>query len=492
MITQKAKTDFKTPFLCTTILIGCLTLSGCVVGPDYQKTSLFTPSGWSQGAKEMPPKPVTLADWWQRLNDSTLDSLITSAIQYNNDVASAKARVREARASVWQTTGALFPSLDGSASGNRSRSGGHEGSQYRGGFDASWEIDIFGANRRALEASRYSLQAANEDLRATMVTLIGDIAQNYVEARGLQQKIALARSSAFTQRKTANLTREKFNAGAVSQLDLSNAEGQASSTEANIPQMEANLATTIHRLSVLTGQTPAALNSLFKTTKRIPQVKWPIPVGIPADILLTRPDLRALERRYAQSTARIGQQEANRYPSLTLTGAISTSATQIGELGKSSSISWSGGPGISIPIFNAGQRAAAVEIARAQRDQAFIAYRAGVLSALEEVENALVMLKKERVRSGKLAQSAASYRKALELSRALYQSGNTSFLELLTAERSSYSADQSSIDSRVSIVNDYIALMKALGGGWDGEVDIKTPEVQDGYIGPHIRKAEQP
>lgn len=492
MIKQKTLSHFKISFTRTAILTGFFALTGCVVGPDYQKPSFIMPTSWGQASKQMSSEPVKLADWWQKLNDQTLDSLIISAIECNNDIAKAKARVREARATVVQSTSTLFPSLDASASTNRSRATQHEGSQYRGGFDAGWEIDLFGANRRAIEAARYGLQASKEELRATMVTLIGDIAQNYVEARGLQQKITLARRSAIAQRQTANLTREKFKAGAVSQLDLSNAEGQAASTEASIPQMEANLTTTIHRLSVLTGQAPLALGPLFKTTKPIPQIKWPIPTGIPAYILLTRPDLRVLERQYAQSTARIGQREAERYPSLTLTGAISTSATQIGELGKNSSIGWSIGPGLSIPIFNAGQRAAAVEIARAQRDQAFISYRAGILSALEEVENALVMLKKERIRSSKLAQSAAAYRKALELSRSLYQTGNTSFIELLTAERSSYSANQSSIDSRVAIVTDYIALMKALGGGWDGTVNINKPEIQDGYTGPHIRKAERP
>lgn len=466
-------------------------LSGCLVGPDYQKPVFKLDSMWSSHSRETPSEPPELAGWWHRLNDPLLDKLVTDAIAGNNDVASAKAKVREARASLWQTTGTLFPTLDGSASGNRNKpAGGSERSQYRSGLDSSWEIDLFGANRRAVEAAKYGLDGAKEDMRATMLTLIGDVATNYAEIRGLQQQIALAERTAVAQRRTAQLTKDKFSAGAVSQLDVSNAEGQAATTEAGIPQMQANLATTIHRLSVLTGQSPTALNDIMAKTGKIPEPEWPIPAGVPADILLTRPDVRLAERQYAQATARIGQKEAQRYPSLTLTGNISTAATQPGELGKSSSISWSVGPGISVPIFEGGQRIAAVEVARAQRDQSFVAYRNSVLTALEDVENALVSLKKEKERSAKLAVAANSYSKALTLSRSLYQSGNTSFLELLNAERSHYSSEQSLIESRVSITKDYISLMKALGGGWNGEVDDKKPEIVDGYTGPHIRKVE--
>lgn len=473
------------------VLTSFVVLSGCLVGPDYQKPVFKLDSMWSSHSSETPSQPPELARWWHRLNDPMLDKLIADAIAGNNDVASAKAKVREARASLWQTTGTLFPTLDGSASGNRNKSaGGPERSQYRSGLDSSWEIDLFGANRRAVEAAKYGLDGAKEDMRATMLTLIGDVATNYAEIRGLQQQIALAERTAVAQRRTAQLTKDKFSAGAVSQLDVSNAEGQAATTEAGIPQMQANLATTIHRLSVLTGQSPTALNDIMAKTGKIPEPKWPIPAGVPADILLTRPDVRLAERQYAQATARIGQKEAQRYPSLTLTGNISTAATQPGELGKSSSISWSVGPGVSIPIFEGGQRIAAVEVARAQRDQSFVAYRSSVLTALEDVENALVSMKKEKERSAKLAVAANSYSKALALSRSLYQSGNTSFLELLNAERSHYSSEQSLIESRVSITKDYISLMKALGGGWNGEVDITKPEIVDGYTGPHIRKVE--
>jgi len=469
--------------------IGCLTLSGCLVGPDYQESSILMPANWLTISKQTPAQPAALAGWWRRLNDPLLDKLINEAIISNTDVASAKARVREARASLRQSTGTLFPLLNGSAAASRNRAnGGPEGNRYSAGVDSSWEIDLFGANRRAIEAAGYGLDAAEEDLRATMVTLIGDIATNYVEARGLQTQIALARKSAVAQRNTAVLMNKKFAAGDASALDVNNANGQASSTEANIPRLEMQLAAATHRLSVLTGSAPLAVNQILTKSGKIPTPKWPIPMGIPADILLTRPDIRMAERRYAQSTAKIGQREAERYPALTLTGNIATAAAKAGDLGRNSTIGWSLGPGLSIPVFQGGQRIAAVEIARAQRDQSFIAYRAAILTALEEVENALVALGKDRTSANKLDESTRAYAKSLELARSLYESGNTSFLELLTAERSHYAAEQSYIDSRVTITKDYIALMKALGGGWDGVVNVSRPEIVDTNTGPHIRK----
>lgn len=481
--------NFKSIRVSLFLSVVLISLTGCVVGPDYHTPQISTPFSWSQ-KNQITEQPAQLAGWWRQFNDPQLVSLVNDAISGNNDVASAKAKVREARANLWQTIGTVLPSLNGTAAMNRSRAnGGSEFSQYRSGFDSSWEIDLFGADRRAIEAAKYGLDASEEELRATMVTLIGDVGSNYVTMRGLQQKLALAKRTAAAQRKTAELTRDKFTAGAVSRLDVANAEGQAASTEATIPQLEANLSVTIHRLAVLTGCPPASLDGRLGKTlgpNKIPQPKWPIASGIPADILLTRPDIRVAERQYAAATAKVGQKIADFYPKLTLTGNISTSATEVGDLGRNSTLSWSFGPGLSIPLFNGGQRKAAVEVAEAQRDQSFIAYRAAVLAGLEDVENALVNLTRERVRAARLASSAKAYETSLSLSRSLYEAGNTSFLELLNAERSSFAAEESSIDSRVAIANDYIALMKALGGGWDGVIDTRQKEIIDRNTGPHI------
>lgn len=480
------------------VIMTALLTSGCVVGPDYEKPHIALPLRWTGTGKVETSKTPELSHWWSRLDDPLLTALIDEAVAGNLDVAASKARIREARASYRQSVGGLFPSADGSASATRNRSAASTSgssdtySLFQAGFDASWELDLFGGKRRSVEAARYGLDAAEEDLRATLLTLIGDVASNYVEARGYQARAALARRTAASQRETVQLTRTRLEAGAASAVDVANASGQASTTEANIPTLEASYAQAVHRLSVLTGRPPAALADRLKKIARIPSPKLPIPTGIPADILLARPDVRLAERQYAQYTAKIGQAEAERYPSVSLTGNIATSGLKLGDLGKSSSISWSFGPTLTVPVFNAGQLAAATDMARAQRDQYFVAWRASVLTALEDVENALVALAQERVRNGRLAASVGHYRDGAALARELYQSGSTSFLELLEAERSLYSAEDALIESRVSIATDYIALNKALGGGWDGFVDASRPEVVDVNTGPHIRKKDGP
>lgn len=462
-------------------------LSACVVvGPDYNSPTIALPAQWSS-TKANNAKPAELAEWWKRFNDPVLNELISQAVTGNNNIAIAKAKIREARASYQQASGALWPQASGNAgaSRNKSRNSG-ESSSFRGGFDTSWELDLFGANRRGVEAARYGLDAVHEEMRATLLTLIGDVTSNYIQLRGDQARLALAQRTAASQNRTAVLTQNKFEAGAVSELDLANAQGQASSTEAVIPDIRTSIMQTTHRLAVLTGQAPTALNQSFTKVLPVPSPPPPVAKGVPADLLLNRPDLRVAERQYARATAVIGQREAERYPSVSLTGNISTSGMQLGDLGKSSTISWSFGPGLTVPIFNAGKLQAAVDGARAARDQSFIAYRAAILTALEEVENASISLTQRRIKYAKLIKAVTAYRTANRISQTLYQTGSTSFLELLTAERSLYSSEETLIQIRVALAQDYIALNKALGGGWDGAIDVSHPEVVDGYTGPHL------
>lgn len=475
------------------MMLAAVALAGCVVGPDYQKSLLPMPAAWSSQKKVASARPPQLSKWWQRLRDPELNALVEEAVAGNLDVAIAKAKIREARASYRQSAGALFPSADGSASAMRNKtaatSGGATGdpySQYQAGFDANWELDLFGANHRSVEAARYGLDASEEELRATLLTLVGDVASNYIQARGYQARIQLARHSAASQRQTAELTRKMAEAGTATAADVARAMGQASSTEADIPTLETSYAEAVHRLSVLAGHPPGTLNERLKRGTPIPTPRLPVPTGIPADILLTRPDVRMAERQYAQYTARIGQAEAARYPSVSLTGDISTSAFKLGDLGKNSTIGWSFGPALSMPVFNAGKLKAAVNVAKAQRDQYFIAYRASVLAALEDVENATVSLSQERIRKTKLALSAKSYGDAARLAGTLYKSGETSLLDVLDAERSLYSAENALLQSRVLIAIDYIALHKALGGGWDGAIETAKPEITDARIGPRL------
>ncbi|BAV46613.1 RND efflux system, outer membrane lipoprotein, NodT family [Mesorhizobium loti] len=479
-------------------MITAVLLAGCVVGPDYRTPILPMPANWSSEKPTKSVQPAQLSQWWQRLRDPQLNTLIEEAVAGNLDVATAKAKIREARASYRQSAGTLLPSVDGSGSVTRNKSAETTSgtnsiySEYQAGFDASWELDLFGANRRGVEAARYGVDASEEELRSTLLTLVGDVASYYTQARGYQARIALARRSAVSQRQTAELTRTMALAGSATAADVAKAMGQAASTEAAVPTLEASYAEAVHRLAVLTGRPPAALSERLKRSKPIPSPRLPMPTGIPADILLSRPDVRMAERQYAQYTAKVGQAEAARYPSVSLTGNISTAALNLGDLGKNSSIGWSFGPSLSVPLFNAGQLQAAADVARAQRDQYFIAYRASVLAALEDVENALVLMAQERIRIGKLAASAKSYGQAASLEGTLYKAGETSLLDVLDAQRSLYSAEDSLLQSRVLLATNYIALNKALGGGWDGTVDSSRPEVVDVKTGPRLAATMTP
>ncbi|MFG1280057.1 efflux transporter outer membrane subunit [Xanthobacter autotrophicus] len=476
-----------------------LCVAACAVGPEYETPDLALPGHWGAAPQARVAPTPDLKAWWRRMGDPVLDALMDEAVAGNLDVATAKANVRAARASYRQQVGGLFPQVTGNASGTRGDTGGRVGSdgdltvdsgygQYQAGLDAGWEIDLFGANRRGVEAAAFGVDASVDDLDAVLLTLVGDVASNYADARGYQAQIALARRTAASQRETEALTRRRLDAGAVSALDVANASGQVASTEANIPELEAALATSVHRLSVLTGQPPGALARRMAAVRKVPAPRLPVPRGIPADVLASRPDVRATERRLGQSTALIGQAEANRYPAISLTGNINATGTQLGDLGRASSISWAFGPSLTVPIFTGGQLKAAVDGTEAARDGAFLAYKASVLTALEEVENASVSLAQQRLKTAKLAVSAAAYGEAARLSRSLYENGSSSFLDVLTAERSLYSAETQLIQSRVATARYYIALNKALGGGWDGMVDTSAREVVDGYTGPHFAR----
>lgn len=481
-----------------------LLLSACAVGPEYATPGFPLPASWNDSRsrpapEQTTPNPPHLGAWWKTLRDPTLNRIMDVAVESNLDVATAKARVREARAGYRKQMGTLFPIADGSGIITRGDNGSALGdddvvdapgryTQYRAGFDASWELDIFGGNRRGLEATKYGMQAAEDDLQATLLTLVGDVASYYVEARGYQARIGLAKRTAATQRETATLTRTRMEAGAVSAVDAANAAGQAASTEAMIPDLQAAYAASVHRLSVLTGQPPTALAELMDRGGRIPSPRAPVRKGVPADVLRSRPDVRQAERELARTTALIGQAEAARYPSVSLTGNVNTMGTKLGDLARGSSISWSYGPTLTVPVFHGGQLKAQVEVTEAQRDQRYLTYHATILTALEDVENAIVSLAQERRKAERLEASTAAYRQAATLSRSLYQNGSTSFLEVLDAERSLYSAEDSLLLSRVSITTDYIALNKALGGGWDGEVDANIPAVVDQNTGPHFAR----
>lgn len=475
--------------------LAALLLGGCAVGPDYAGPPLpvSAPADWNTPETARPKAPE-LAAWWTRLGDPTLDALIAEAVSGNLDVAAAQARLRAARASYAQAGGALWPSLDGGAGLTRTRTTPAQaagrsavGNLYRAGFDAAWEIDLFGGNARAREAAGYGVDAAEADLRATLLTLVGDVATNYVDARGYVQRIALARRIAELQRETADLTRARATVGTATALDAARADAEVAATEAEIPVLEAARAGAVHRLGILLGREPGALVQRLAGEAPLPTLAVDPPRAAPAQVLANRPDVASAERALARATAEVGVATAARYPSISLTGSIATYATQFGDLGRNSSIGWSFGPSLTLPIFQGGALQAAQRLAEAQRDQAFLAYRSAVLTALEDVENASVGLNQERLRRERLATQVGHARDAARLARLLYDNGASAFLDVLDAERTLYAAEQSLLASDVAVASDYVALAKALGGGWSQPVDAGEPLIDDGYTGPHLR-----
>ncbi len=459
-------------------LAAAVLLAGCAVGPDYSLPQIPTPAAWSDGDTQ----PADLSRWWRRLGDPVLDGLMDEAVAGNLDVASAKAKIREARATRREAVGALYPSLGTQAGFSRSQNGVNaplNGSvavsslynEFQGTGTLSWEADLFGANARAVEAAGDGVEAEEFQLRATLLTLIGDVATYYVEARGYQAQAELAQKNARSQRATADLTRARAEAGTASAVDADKAEATALSTEADIASDQASAAAAIHRIGVLLGRGPAYLTDRLAVTAPVPAPPGVLPKGVPADILSSRPDVRLAERQLAQATAKVGEAEAARLPSLSLTGSVSMSSSKAGALLKPSSIGWSFGPSLNIPLFEGGALEAAVEVSEAQRDQYEIALRSAVQTALEDVENASVSWSEEKGRQDRLERSAALYRRAATAVTEQYRAGSASFLDVLDAERSLYSAEEQLIESRVALASDYIALAKALGGGWDGAID---------------------
>lgn len=454
------------------------------VGPDYQKPVVLAPSKWNSKASTQAPR---LGDWWKNLHDPVLDQLVADGIAASPDVATAKAKVRQARANYASAGGVLYPSLDGSGSYTRSDNGSTSASSQSSlGFKTQWELDLFGANHRGVEAAYYNMEAADEQLRGALVTLIGDIATNYAQLRGVQANIAIAQRNAASQRQTVALTRNQLQAGHISQVDLLSAETQAASTEAQIPGLRISYATYLNNLSVLTGRSSSALAAVLDKTRPIPSVPRKVSAGLPADLLLNRPDIRAAEREYASSTASIGQKQAALYPGISLSGDINTGGAKIGDLARLSTIGWSFGPSLSVPIFNGGKLNADVEAARAARDQSFIAYRKAILTALSEVENASVSLNQNRLRVAQQQRIVSNSRKINELTLDQYRAGTKSFIDVLTAQRDLLNAETGLAQARTDLVLGYVALQKALGGGWNGRIDVSKPEIVDGPTGPHF------
>ena len=458
------------------IIMSGLMLIGCAaVGPNYTKVEPKAPQQWhtapEDGLRFAKVSPEALARWWTLLGDPELSDLERRAVAGNLDLQVATARVLEARALRGIEEAGRFPTLDGSASVSRSRSSENSGTGkttnfYAAGFDADWELDIFGGVRRSREAAQANLEATQENVHDVLVSLLAEVALNYVDVRTLQARLAALRANLKAQQDIYALNLSRFQAGLIDELAVQQSHYVLESTRSQIPALETNLERAKNRLAVLLGEKPGDLHEELAETKPIPVLPLTVVVGIPADTLRHRPDVRRAERNLAAQTARIGVATADLYPRFRLFGSIGLESVSGGSLWEWASRTWSLGPSISWKIFHAGAIRQNIRVQNARQKQALIQYQSTVLNAQEEVENALVAYAKEQHRRQSLKAAVTAARRAYELSWDRYNAGLVDFNNVLDATRSLQSFQDELASSDGTATSNLIRLYKALGGGW--------------------------
>jgi outer membrane protein, multidrug efflux system len=469
-----------------------VTATGCLVGSNYERPVMKLPALWS-GIDEKPEQEAgqvvksDLVQWWRSLNDQFLDQLIVQALSSNLDEKIAIARIREERAYLVISRAGLLPSIGLDGSYTRQRYSANtpfgafpqvvpiEENVYQAGFDASWELDVFGGVRRGVEASQAELAASIENSRDVRVTLLAEAARDYVAVRALERRLQIARENLHDQNDSLKLTQARLELGFAPELDVTQARSLLETTQAQVPELESELAQTVHRLGVLLGREPDALKAQLSDMAPIPGIADPdaiavrIPAGLPSDLLRRRPDIRGAEREVAAATARVGVATADLYPKFYITGAAGLESISTSDFFAGASRMWSVGPTMRWPIFEGGRIRAYIEARNAQEEQALLIYQKAVLNALAEVEDALVGYAKERTRHQALAASAQDFKRSEELARDRYLEGYANYLDVIEAQRSLYAAQDSLAQSDQQLIDDLIAIYKALGGGWETE-----------------------
>jgi NodT family efflux transporter outer membrane factor (OMF) lipoprotein len=477
-------------------------------------------------------RPADVACWWKSLKDPMLDSLINRAVEANLDLRIATARIREARAQRGIIAADLWPQVDANGSyqyrgsslntGPKTTGGQGLGKQFRNsavnsalgtltsgtpapvagpgeiagqaltgaigqklqgdgvkvsrgqnlfqaGFDASWELDLFGGIRREVEAADADISATVESRRDVLVTLLSEVAINYTQLRGSQRRLAIARENIRVQQDTVELTQTKYKAGFTSELDVAQAQAQLANTESQVPLFETSIKQAIYQLSVLLALPPGALLAELEKEKPIPTIPPEVPIGLPSDLLRRRPDIRVAENQLAATTARIGAATADLFPRFSLTGSVGPQSRTINHLFDKDSLGWSVGPGVSWPVFDGWRIRSNIEVQNARQEQALATYEQTVLVAFQDVENSLTAYTNEQLRHKSLIKAVEASQRSTDLSNELYQRGLTAFLNVLESQRALYATQDQLVESETTVVTDLISLYKALGGGWEME-----------------------
>ncbi len=490
-------------------------LSACAVGPNFKEPDAKAPEAWFDIERvQNPPDDmriphamapslaITNADpdprWWTQFNDAELNSLIDRAVAGNLDLQTAVLRIAEAREQVVVAGAQGLPNVSANASFMREQLGvegilksagvydktnalGANGPAVRNaidsatgpvnifqdGFDASWELDLFGRVRRSVESSKAQQQAQIESKNDSLVSLEAEVAQTYSQLRGAQLLKQITLAEIDSEQAILDLTREQARVGLTSMTDVESATAQVGSLQAQLPQFDAQIAQAMNGLAVLTGNPPGSLDAELQAPGAVPPVPPTVPVGLPSTLARRRPDIRRAEAQLHAATAEVGVAVAQMYPDITLTGSVGTRATRASYLAHWSSLFWSFGPSVSLPIFEGGALRANVRISKAEAAEAALQYRSTVLKALQDVDNALVSYRTDQNRREALVKTVDANRVTVQLATDSYRKGLVSFITVLDGERQLASTRQQLAQQTVSVTTDLVALYKALGGGWE-------------------------
>ncbi|RFU48856.1 efflux transporter outer membrane subunit [Paraburkholderia sp. DHOC27] len=489
-------------------ILACLAITGCTVGPDFKRpTSSAPPQVFERTqAAQAASKAVESGfnpDWWTLFNDPTLNALEQKLASANLDVAAASARLRQSRAEQRVAGAEEYPTLDSAASYNRERASpngilgllgvaptgtplqsasgsnplgaaalpGPRGSPaynlYQVGFDASWEVDIWGGVRRGVEAASALADASYEDRNGVLLSARAELARDYISLRDTQSLLVIAKRNLEIARNTTKLTQVRMHEGVTTDLDVANASAQAASIESLIPTLESQSETTINAIGVLLDEPPGALEPMLGEAHDVPALPAEVPIGFPSELVQRRPDIRKAEANLHAATASIGMAKADFYPRISLNGSAGFQSLQLSNLANWASGQFVVGPSITLPIFEGGRLKGTLHLREAQQQEAAIVYQHTVLDAWREVDDALVVYNAEQLRRDKLTAVVALNQRALAVAQQRYKAGAVDYLEVLNVQKQLLEGQSHLEQSEAAAAANLITLCKALGGGWE-------------------------
>lgn len=468
-------------------LVTLFFLGGCTVGPDYHKPNLELPSSWKNDEKSFLPISEELP-WWQNYNDPILTNLIDNAIRSNVDLKTAFARIREERAYYARSVASLYPEFD--ASGSITHNKNSENVQsfigtgdnptepyydlFSAGVNTNWEIDLFGRLKRGEEWAQATLEAQIDDTRGVLISLIAEVAQNYINLRSYQQQLKITRKSYELWNSIYRLNQDLFESGLAIESDVLQAKASRDSIKASIYPLEASIKSAIHHLSILIGKTPEYLYTILSSPQPIPEISFDIFAGLPSELLERRPDIRSAERTLAAAQAQIGLAQGDLFPKFSLTGNFNYESNKGANFFRPPSSTYSFGPSFTWPVLDFGRIRANIDSKTAIRDESFFQYKSIVLRAFEDVENALVNLSTEENRYHNLKNSFMSQKEAADIILLRFKAGEVDFLNVLQAEITAQAMELNVIQSKATLILNTVFLYKALGGGWQKYLPSKN------------------